>query len=396
MVSNNIKWKKERLGTVLILLKDGTHNPPKRTENGIPMLSAVNINNGRINFNGELSFISQNDYEEMHKKYEISKDDVLMTVVGTLGRVAIVKQQTNKFTVQRSVAILRTDKTELLPKYLYYYVQGNDFQISLSIRSNTTAQSGVYLKELSKIEIELPPINEQEVIVKIFTSVDDAIEKTETIIKQIEKVKKGLMQQLLTKGIKRTKFKETEIGEIPEEWEVMEFKQIMILQRGFDLPVQKRQEGINPLLSANGITDHIDQYKVEGPGVVTGRSGTIGKVHYIDKNFWPLNTSLYVKEMYDNDPKFLYYFLLNFKLERFATGTGVPTLNRNVVHKEKVAIPPINEQKKISKILTNIDEKINIENDKLFKLQMIKRGLMQVLLTGKIRVKVDEEEVTTS
>ncbi|PFH89983.1 hypothetical protein COJ52_01040 [Bacillus cereus] len=292
--------------------------------------------------------------------------------------------------------VLSPKEGMLLDKYLYYFVKDNKVRNKAIARMvGTTGRQRVpneFFKE--ELEIELPSIQEQKKIADIFSTVDEAIEKTEDIIEQTEKVKKGLMQQLLTKGIGHTKFKKTEIGEIPEEWEVKVFSDVMVLQRGFDLPTHSRKEGQYPLMSANGLTDSHSEYKVKGPGIVTGRSGTIGKVHYIEDKFWPLNTTLYVKEMYENNPKFLYYLLSNFRLERFSTGTGVPTLNRNVVHIEKIAIPPVDEQQKIALILTNVDMRMIKEKQYLQELFNFKKGLMQSLFTRKIRVKFDESEVT--
>lgn len=127
------------------------------------------------------------------------------------------------------------------------------------------------------------------------------------------------------------------------------------LQRGFDLPVQDRVEGDVPVFAANGPIGTHSEAICKGPGVVTGRSGTIGKVHYIDSNYWPLNTSLFVVDFCGNYPKWVYYMLEAFRLDRFAQGAGVPTLNRNLVHGELVSVPPIAEQKRIAAILDKAD-----------------------------------------
>jgi type I restriction enzyme S subunit len=155
----------------------------------------------------------------------------------------------------------------------------------------------------------------------------------------------------------------------------------MVLQRGFDLPVKKRKQGDFPLVASNGIIDCHSESRVQGPGVITGRSGTLGMVHYVEKDFWPLNTTLYLKEMYDNNPKYLYYFLQNLNIARFGTGTGVPTLNRNYVHKINIVRPPIPEQQKIAEILTTIDDKIASIEDRIQQTEQLKKGLMEKLLT---------------
>jgi type I restriction enzyme S subunit len=134
-------------------------------------------------------------------------------------------------------------------------------------------------------------------------------------------------------------------------WVTKPLIEVATLQRGYDLPVQDRTEGPHPIFAANGTVGFHDIAKCKGPGVVTGRSGTIGKVHYVQNDYWPLNTSLYVKDFHGNDPKWVFYMLRSFGLERFSQGVGVPTLNRNLVHGELIRVPPLSEQRRIAAIL---------------------------------------------
>src|SRR5690606_23412999 len=107
------------------------------------------------------------------------------------------------------------------------------------------------------------------------------------------------------------------------EWTTVSVKQFAPLQRGFDLPVSDIVRGDHPVVFSNGILKTRAEYKVKAPGVVTGRSGTIGKLTYVEKDFWPHNTTLWVTNFNGNNPKFVLYFYLQFKLERFGTGSGV-------------------------------------------------------------------------
>ena len=141
-----------------------------------------------------------------------------------------------------------------------------------------------------------------------------------------------------------------------KDWPLKPLKEIATLKRGYDLPVQNRAEGNIPIFAANGINGSHNEFKVKGPGVVTGRSGTIGKVHYVEGDFWPLNTALYVQDFHGNDPRWVMYMLQFFKLERFVRGAGVPTLNRNLVHDEVIPLPPLPEQKRIAAILDKADQ----------------------------------------
>jgi type I restriction enzyme, S subunit len=141
-------------------------------------------------------------------------------------------------------------------------------------------------------------------------------------------------------------------------WEIKKLGDVATLQRGFDLPTQHRVDGEFPLISSSGISDTHHKSAVRGPGVVTGRSGSIGNVFFIEHDFWPLNTVLYVKNFHGNDPRFVHYLLKNFDLKRFASGSGVPTLNRNFVHDELVSVPPLPEQQRVVGILDQALESI--------------------------------------
>ena len=135
------------------------------------------------------------------------------------------------------------------------------------------------------------------------------------------------------------------------QWVSKPLIDVATLQRGYDLPVQDRTSGPHPIFAANGPVGLHGIAKCKGPGVVTGRSGTIGKVHFVQEDYWPLNTSLYVKDFHGNDPKWVYYMLQSFGLEGYSQGAGVPTLNRNLVHGEPVKVPPLEEQRRIAAIL---------------------------------------------
>ena len=173
---------------------------------------------------------------------------------------------------------------------------------------------------------------------------------------------------------------------LPEGWGIKKLSEVAPLQRGFDLPTGKIKKGSYPVVYSNGISNYHNEFKVKGPGVITGRSGTIGKVHYSDGNYWPHNTALWVTDFKDNNPRFIYYLYTYVNLEKFATGSGVPTLNRNDVHSFEVLVPSCSEQKSIAEALSDIDSLIQSIEKLIDKKKKIKQGTMQQLLTGKKRL----------
>lgn len=110
---------------------------------------------------------------------------------------------------------------------------------------------------------------------------------------------------------------------------IKKFEEIITLKRGFDLPEHNRIHGIYPLYAASGLSDFVNSFKIHGPGVITGRSGTIGQVFYTEEDFWPLNTTLFVADFHGNNEKYISYWLSTFNLENYSSGASVPTLNRN-------------------------------------------------------------------
>lgn len=134
----------------------------------------------------------------------------------------------------------------------------------------------------------------------------------------------------------------------------------MELKRGYDLPARLRTDGPYALVSSSGPSDRHGEAKVKGPGVVTGRYGTIGQVFFVKGDFWPLNTTLYVRDFKGNDRRFVYYFLKTLDWQKFNDKSGVPGVNRNDAHREAVRVPDLATQGAIAEVLGSLDDKIEL------------------------------------
>lgn len=142
------------------------------------------------------------------------------------------------------------------------------------------------------------------------------------------------------------------------EWRRLSLFEAIELQRGFDLPETQRRNGGVPVVASTSIVGWHDEARVPGPGVVIGRSGSIGGGRWVEDNFWPLNTTLWVKNFRQNDRRFIYYMLRSIDFSRFNAGSGVPTLNRNHLTSVDVLLPPLAEQRAIAGVLGALDDKI--------------------------------------
>jgi type I restriction enzyme S subunit len=182
-------------------------------------------------------------------------------------------------------------------------------------------------------------------------------------------------------------YKQTEVGVIPEEWEVIDLARLCTLQRGFDITEATRVTGTVPVYSSSGLAYYHNKAMVSPPGVVTGRKGILGKVFLINEPFWPHDTTLWVKDFKGNHPAYVTLVLQNFHLERLDAATSVPTLNRNNLAGHRIAVPPTKvEQEAIAEVLSDADALIESLEQLVTKKSYIKQGAMQELLTGKKRL----------
>ena len=156
---------------------------------------------------------------------------------------------------------------------------------------------------------------------------------------------------------------------------VMRFSDFVTLQRGFDLPKTEMQDGPYPVLGSTSIIGFHSDFKVEPPGVVTGRSGSLGVVQFVAERYWPHNTSLWVKDFKGNDAKFVYYCMKGLDFARFNAGAGVPTLNRNHLDSLEVEVPPLHIQRRIASILSAHDELIENNQRRIKILESMARAL---------------------
>lgn len=316
-----------------------------------------------------------------------------------------------EITFSMDLSLLQPNEKLLSKEFLYYYLMVDSVRKFMKSHSSGSTVLHLQTKALNKLQIGLPPLNEQKKITLILTSIHEAIEQTEAIIKQNEKVKIGLIQHLLTKGIGHSEFKETEMGEIPKKWEVKSLEEIVEFSNGkaHEKVINENGKYIvvnSKFISSNGTlykrTDSFNSPLEKGQitmvmsDVPNGKA--LAKCFYIEENNrYTLNQRICSFKPEKINGKYLYYFLNRNKyFLSFDNGVGQTNLRKNEVLECPVLVPPIQEQIEIVNVLDEINSKIEIERQRFNSLQIIKRGLMQNLLTGKVRVQVDDTEVVPS
>jgi len=231
----------------------------------------------------------------------------------------------------------------------------------------------------------------------VLWKIQKAMEIEDAIVCSAGDLKKSLLRRLFTHGLHGDEATELDGRKVPAKWRTCRFSEFAMLHRGYDLPVQDRLPGTVPIVGSNGIVGYHSVAKLKGPGVATGRSGTMGLSFFIESDYWPLNTALYVEDFHGNESLFVHYFFQNFDFERYSAGVSVPTLNRNLVHEAMIAVPERHEQAEIAKILQTVDRKIDIHQSKKRSLQDLFKRMLHDLMTAQIRVndlEIDTSEIT--
>lgn len=373
-------WGYDSLGS---LCKTGSGGTPLKSKkeyyyNGnIPWLRSGEVNNRNI-VECDIN-ITETGLNNSSAKI-FPPGTVLIAMYGaTAGQVGILNFACS--TNQAICGILPNQN--FIPEFLYYFFL--DFKNELISQAVGNAQPNISQAKIKDTLIPIISIEKQKQIVAILDRAFTAINQAKTNIEINIENAKELFQSKLNEIFSQK----------GDGWEEKKFKEVCVLQRGFDLPRRLREKGNYELVSSSGISDTTDKFKVVGPGVVTGRSGSIGKVFYIENNFWPLNTTLYIKEFHSNTKKYIYYFLQSFGLERFSSGAGVPTLNRNFVHDE-VVFSTYNQIEQLQ-IVKTLDH-LNIATNKMIKnsekkiqtLEELKKSILQKAFAGELTNKMAE------
>ena len=240
-----------------------------------------------------------------------------------------------------SVVGFIADPAQSDARFVKYYIE--TLKQGMQNASRGTTQDNLSVDKLLTFEFLVPSAHRQRDIASILSAYDDLIENNTRRIAILEEMARRIYEEWFVRfrfpGHERARMIESELGLVPESWLVVRLDDVLVLQRGFDLPKQDRTEGPFPIVSATGTSGSHHEYKVKGPGVVTGRSGSLGAVMYVEGDFWPLNTTLWVKQFAVGSPLYAFYVLRSINLIGFNSGAAVPTLNRNDIHGLPVVRP---------------------------------------------------------
>lgn len=348
------------------------------TTDGVPVIMPKDMLNQRVS-TATIARIPEGRAEDL-KRHRLKIGDIVFGRRGDIGRCALITNKEEGWIC--GSGSLRVRVTESIsPQYLIYYL--SQPEVVYWLQANAVGQTMLNLSAgiLASLPVEFPPLAEQRKIADILSTWDEAIELTERLLTAKQKRKQALMQQLLTGKVR---FPES----AQQEWSKDYLINITTIDYGKSPSEIRDDNGKFYIYGTGGIVGKTNLALCECPAVIIGRKGTIDKPILVEQPFWTIDTTFYCLPKPNISVQWLYYALSQIDLKKYNEASGVPSLSRNTLYSIDLDIPSMEEQCKIAKILRICDQEIDLLRQKLAALRQQKKGLMQQLLTGKIRVKV--------
>lgn len=411
-------WKEEILKDLSTVITKGTTPTTYGTgyvQAGIKFIRVENISKDGFIDEINLRFISPETHSNL-KRSQLKAGDLLISIAGAIGRSAIVSNKNLPANTNQAIGIVRLVQNKIDPEFARYSIQSPLVLKQISDSQAGNAQANLNLEQLGGLRLCCPPLREQQKIATILSSVDNVIEKTRTQIDKLKDLKTGMMQELLTKGIGHTEFKDSPVGRVPREWEVVELLDLCsVITKGTtptSLGYDYKEGGVNFIkvesIVKNGVIDlnkvsYIDEETNTalarsvlraGDILITIAGATVGKLAIVSESHLPANTnqalSIVRVDALKINKFYLYYWLQSEyvadKIWSIQTVGAQPNLSLAQIRGLMVLIPNAREQDLIVEQLMFLDRKLALLSEKLSRVFYLGKALKHDLLTGVVGV----------
>ena len=360
-------------------VRDGTHDTPKPTESGYYLVTSKAINNNTIDFK-ECYYISEDDYIKINKRSQVDKWDVIMTMIGTVGRLHLVKD-VPQYAI-KNIALFKLGD-EHRAKWLYYYLSTSTVQSYFDLVASGTSQHFIGLGNLRKFKVEEYRDNSKR-ITDILSTYDSLIELNTKRIKTLEQMAENLYKEWFVRfrfpGHEKAEFE----NGIPKGWEYKKLNELIDVRYGKDH--KSIEDGDIPVFGSGGIMRYGDKQLYSGETVLIPRKGTLNNIMYFNGPLWTVDTMFYSVPLIENFAKYAYYTLSKFDMESFNSGAALPSMTTNILYHFKMLVPDADLLKKFDTFVSTLflqKEALQKENDNLIKQRDL---LLPRLMSGKLEV----------
>ena len=300
-------------------------------------------------------------------QYELLAGDLLVCEYGEVGRCAIWEDSVPNCYFQNHIYRIRATG-DVPVEYLRYFLEYATKMPGFSRFVTQTSVQQISQHNLRNIPIPYNP-NSTSNTISSMQELDLYLGLIKQMMSKLYYIRWGLIDEFFSNQIVSVN------QQIP-------FSDVAKLKRGYDLPTQEREKGDVPIFGSNGVVGFHNIPKIQPPGVITGRSGTIGKIHVSSRDYWPLNTSLYVVDFRGNNPNYVAILLEWMRIEQYAISTGVPSLDRKNVHSVMVPNVPAEQKTIIVESIREIDRLIEVEVEEKGKIKMMRSGILSSSICG--------------
>ena len=357
-------------------------------EDGIPVIRGSNLNGGRYLAETEFVYVSEQKMREDLFGNLAHRGDVVFTQRGTLGQTALIPDDARYgvYVISQSQMKLTVDPEKADPRFVYYYFSSREAVQKILNQNSSSGVPHINLNSLRNFLVPQVLLHEQRNIADILSSYDDLVENNNRRIALLEAAARLLYREWFVRfrfpGHKCVKITEG----VPSGWERRALGSTLNLQRGFDLPVSRRVAGGVPVYGSTGVVGQHNMAKVDSPTLITGRSGSLGRICFVDDSCWPLNTSLWVTDFKAVSIYFAYFMLYEMDLAKFNSGVSVPTLDRKVAHAANVLIPTRNIAMRFDEHVETMFKQKKLLNQQIQKLVQARDLLLPRLMNGEVVV----------
>ncbi|MFU1518631.1 restriction endonuclease subunit S [Vreelandella alkaliphila] len=395
-------WKEVSVAEILTEISMGPFGSDIKVSNfvpaGVPVLNGANVSTHKLKDNFS-NFVTEEKAKAL-KKAVASRGDIVVTHRGTIGQISYIPNNSlfEKYVISQSQFRARFNSKTLPIWVVLYFLSPRGAQRLLEGKGHTgvpaIAQATTTFR---KLKLPLPGIKEQTAIANALSDVDALISELEKLIAKKQAIKTATMQQLLTGRTRLPQFalredgtpkgyKQSKLGEIPEDWETVPFRNLLSIRHGKNQKIVEEENGNYPIFATGGRIGWANSYLWDKPSVLIGRKGTINKPRYADKPFWTVDTLFYSEISPHADAKFIYFKFCMVDWMQYNEASGVPSLSTNTIESILTTAPVKEEQTAIANVLSDMDKEIQALEQRLGKTRQIKQGMMQELLTGKTRL----------
>ncbi|MEI6268081.1 MAG: restriction endonuclease subunit S [Methylococcaceae bacterium] len=320
--------------------------------------------------------------KEEIKNYRVELGDIFIALASVklegVGKVMLVTELDEDTSWDHNVALMRLIQG-IDQKYIFYLFKSQIVRKLITSRATQVGTTFLKTSTILEFPIALPPKQyEQRAIASVLSDVDALIAKLDQLITKKRDLKQAAMQQLLTG--------QTRLPGFSGEWKIKRLGDLLKVRHGKSQQNVIATGGIYPILATGGEIGRTNTYLYDKPSVLIGRKGTIDRPQYQDSPFWTVDTLFYTELSCASHPKFVYFKFLMIDWRSYNEASGVPSLNASTIENIEISIPKYSEQAAIATILLDMDTEITALEIRRDKTRYLKQGMMQELLTGKIRL----------